>query len=612
MKILKLNLLILTSILFYFCSLIIVKLDLEFSLRWLSFTLWILAIVTLPIGFFFQLITTDRLRPAILSFRKEGLWIFCLIVLITCFVSFYQLINYPFVSIYDQVRDGGLNARQIFDGTIKNIFSYDRYESHGLVAAIIPSLFYPLFKNSVLTFRLPSTLMAISSILLIFIFVKKIINTKTAFWSSIILASLPLHLYYGRTEVIVIWTSILSTLILITTYYFLRNPSIVNTAILGLTLGFSANIYAAARVMSLVTIGLLLLIQIRMLKNIYLLKKIILNFFIISIFFFVGFGPTIFFTTSEIFFKVKELHFVKNNELHNFSILNSIKITLSNTDKIAFNYQKSLLVYFRERTTSTHYPDFQPILNPIYAVFFIFGFFKGLFSKEMFLKILCTYILILPLTNSAITDSVNSDNRLLPLLPIIAILTGYGMFKIFFILQVKLKHSLILYFIQSVLLLFIGLQIFNFFENEPATKQYQSLDYLSMHTIYFLKSAPNYQNATPTCLYVSPENFQYFNFLHVKEQYQYFLPKQSFTIFQSSKIKNNEIYISNICQPDINKENFITHLYCKEYKKFTCMKNTPFTLFSESPNYKPYSESTLINIQPQPIISISSEPYIVP
>ncbi|MDE2026468.1 MAG: glycosyltransferase family 39 protein, partial [Patescibacteria group bacterium] len=136
----------------------------------------------------------------------------CILIYIEL-ISFSFLSSYPWVSVGDEVRDGGWQAMQIAQGTLTNIFAYGRYDAHGLIIPTITSFFYFLFGGTTLTFRFPSALLACADVLVLYVLIRLLYNKTAAFFGAVILASFPWHIFYARTQVVDsftnFWTSVL-------------------------------------------------------------------------------------------------------------------------------------------------------------------------------------------------------------------------------------------------------------------------------------------------------------------------------------------------------------------------------------------------------------------
>lgn len=556
----------LISFAFYLLSIVIIKNDPFFSYRWLAFTVWVISVLILPLEFLWIKTSKKLKERETIKIDKAELAPFGLILLLVTLSSFIFLTQYPFVSVYDQVRDGGLNTMEIVNGTIKNVFGYGRYASHGLIIPIITSFFYLIFKNTVLTFRILTAIISILDVMIIYVVIRKTINKEAAFWSSLILLSLPLHLYYARTEIVPFFSSIFTSLIFLFLSVFLKNKGFLTFSLLGLLLGFSSGFHTSIRTVAVLTLIIIIFTTFYEVHRGVLKKKFALGLIFMIFFYFIGFGPRILFTTPDIFSQTRSTY--PGGSL---------------VENISGNYKQSLLVYFKEPTLSTHYPDFKPILDPVLGIFFVLGFLLSIFAKNKFLKYVCLYAIFIPFLNSAITDTVNADHRLLPLLPITAVLAGFGIYSVTAkaknILRIKNWQILPLGFLLLTYILYQG---FNFFWNEPATKQYGTADYLSMHTIYFINLKEDYKNLNGICLFVSSNTYRYFNLLHVQEQYQYFVPNKYIRIIEEQEIPENEIYISKSCDPSLITANFVNNVFCSDSQKFICPKNGHLIISSET------------------------------
>ncbi|MBM3208801.1 glycosyltransferase family 39 protein [Candidatus Shapirobacteria bacterium] len=547
----------------YIGSLGLAKVDTDFSFRWLSFWLWFSAV-----AISFSYLVLGKIKKCQAAFGQDLL--LPMIFLLSLCVSFSLLKTYPFVAVLDEIRDGGLNARQILEGSITNIHGYGRYESHGLIIPTLITPFYLIFKNSVFTYRVPTAIVSILDILVVYLLARKILDKRSAFWAAIILIGLPLHLYYARTEIVVITSSLLTSLIILFLYFLLRDKKVSDFLLLGLFLGFSAGFHASVKtvviVSFLVALGL---------GGWYLLqeknrREMILGLIFLPISFLIGFGPRLLFTPPEIFFHLRTATSLKAPDAAWGDTKLSSTNLLANYKDLGRNYLKSVRSYF-DAPIGSHYQAQKPLLSPLVSLFFVIGLLTALFSKNRpIFRLLALFAFLLPLLNSAATDCVNCDHRLAPFLPVSALLAALGIKTV---LERTDKFSSGQWILgirrgcQLFLLVYLLLQGYFFFASESASKGKSSQDYLSMYTVYLLKSLPPQRNL---CLLISPNNFTFFDYLHIKEQYDYFLPN---TVIQKeifSPTLENEIYVSKACNTFPQKGQFILFRYCQENKRFIC------------------------------------------
>lgn len=534
------------SIILFLISFIIVGNDNNFAHRWLAFSIHISAFFLIIFLSIVQSIN-KKIIHKFFGFKEIGL--FCLVLVIADLISFFNLVNYPFVSIFDEVRDGGLDAMNIAKGSMLNIFYYGRYEAHGLIIPTISSFFYNIFGSSVLTYRFPSAILSCLDIAAIYILVRLLTNKTAAFFSAFVLASLPLHIFFTRTQIVVSFSTFWTSIILLVLYVLLRKHRNIDYILLGTILGFSFGFHAAIRVVAILVLLVIILIKswkifwgIIKHHNIY---EHLLNLLLIALFCFLGFGPRIIYSNVDNFFHTSRL---------------TATSTVDDQKNIKENYLKSLMVWFYEPTTY-FYADHKPILPPFLAVFFLIGLgFMVFIQKKVFSYILIFLAFAIPFFSSAITDLINADHRIVTLLPIGAILVGSGIAYIIFEIRYKLIRYLVIIFICGYLIL----QTLIFFGDQPANKNYKIQDYLSMHIIQFLKSRHD-PVQKEYCEYVSPSNYNNLNLPHYIEQYEYFLPDIKVHANSNEKVKDNEVYIfKNTCPQNYQINTRIRIISCSK------------------------------------------------
>jgi len=486
-------------------------------------------------------------------FLIVGLWIFSLVPYkrIIASISIYGLfaiflfavisrllflVDYPFVSVGDELRDGGLNALELATGQIKNIFGYGRYDAHGLIIPTITSAFYEIFGGSVLVYRFPAALVSILDIVFFYLLLSLLTRNKIAsFLGAMVLISLPLHLFYSRTEIVVILSSLFSTLILLGLFVFIRRGmrNIFDYVFLGALLGFSFNLHASIKAFGLITFAIIILVIFyQWFSGKLKINQFVIRLLLLVIFLFVGFGPRLLNTPSlNLFLHTDRVPLVTEKHVDK----NSYDIK-----GIGDKYLKSLLVWASE-PTNAWYPDHKPIFSPLLFLLMILGIIVGLARKNLYLITVLCIALILHLSNSALTDILNGDHRLAPLYPVGTLFVGVGV--AFLIGKIKLRIPQ--YALVFALFIFLFYQAILFFILQPSNKNKDIGDYLSMHTIYFIKANNDLYKTNNLIFLVSPFNYQKLNYLHYKEQYMFFFPKANMVIEKGETVGDNEIYIKN-------------------------------------------------------------------
>ncbi len=574
--------LIIVSVIAYLYSMVIVKIDTSFDYRWLAFWLHISSVLLLLVCYASKSVSRLKIKKL---FSEAEINSILIIIIVSVSVNFLLLPIYPFVSIADDLRDSGFDAMRIASGDIKNIFDYGNYNGYGLIIPIFSSFFYYIFGSSVLTYRFPAALLSTIDILLLYFLIRIIINKQAAFWGAIILVTLPLHLYFARTHVIMAFNFFWMPVILLLFYKLLKKHRLIDYIFLGAIIGFISGFHAAIRSVACLVLLIILFLDFReiIFRKLMPDEKIrirLVKIILLLLFVFIGFGPRLLFTGPQNFFHTSRLPLENKIEA-------DLPIKSDDINTIKGNYIKSLMGYFYEPVTF-FYHDPKPILSPILAIFFVLGIGYSVFVlKNYFLNILIFIILAIPFLNSAITDWVNADHRLSPIFSIVAIFVAIG---ITFCLNL-IKNKIWKYIFASFIIFYISWQAIIFYTNQPANLKYKFQDYVLTHVLRFLQNEKIYQasplmnlqymsSANPPgqiCLLVSSANYKYFHGnVGIIEQKKYLLPSADIQFAPGDSINDNEIYIvRSSCSGKGNtrRSNQTYTLSCVLGNKFTCPLN---------------------------------------
>jgi hypothetical protein len=600
------------SVALWVAVLVVVRLDAGFEHRWFAFALWLTSLALVPLAAAVE--AHGALREALLVRvrRPRAQLPFLALLLVAAVASFALLIQYPYVAIYDQVRDGGLNAQEILNGQMPNLFGFGRYGSHGAIIPTVAAAFYRLFGASVLSYRVPAALLALLDVTLLYVVMRRGVGRTAALFAGLALLTLPLHLFYGRTELVVICSSVLMTLLLLLLQGYLERPYGVNAALLGLGIGFAANFHAAIVTIAVTTLALVVLLAAWRWYCTRRLGPVAAGLALVLLFSVVGLGPKLLFITPTTFLHTDEAFSEKADAPPaQTGVGDTLQRMIHHPLTVGKNYLTSVRSYVDSPLATSHYPDWKPLLNPLVAELFLLGLVAAVLSGNATLRLLVFYAAVIPLTNSALTNSLNGDNRLLPAAPVAAGLAGYaaallvdGMRRGRLLLPARSltgdaddrssaapPRTIELRrwggVLAAVLVAALLVQGGKFFWDRSADRGMPVDDYLSMHLFSFVDSDPDYRHASQLCLAVSPTRFEYFangdNKLLVEEQYQYFLPGKSVRIYSSSDVTDGELYASLAC--DANQgHHFDLVASCTPPPKarFTCPRSGKARLYAEN------------------------------
>src|SRR3989338_8728559 len=499
-------------------AVILLKQDSLSTSHWFIFALHICSLLIIVTAYL------SASKKSILNFfkkrKKQELILFLMLTIISLSVNFWALKSYPFVSLGDEVRDAGLDAMRIATGTNRNLFGYGNYVAYGLIIPTVSSFFFRIFGNSALTYRIPSGLIASFDILLIYLLLRGLTNKTAAFLGAISLLGFPLHLYFGRTEFVVILSSFFTSAILLAVYILFEKRRLIDIILTATLLGFTAQFHAAVRVVAL--IGFMSVLLFILLTNLSKRQKIRqkikytgFSLLLLIIFSLIGFGPQIVATNKDVFFHISSFSF-KNN-LDKKSLPSWLELK-----ELEGKYKKSFMVWFYEPTTF-FYMDRKPLLSSLTAAIWLLGIGYAIFiAKKPFLIFPLFLVIAIPFFNSAITDNLNADHRLIVLLPVAAFFISYGIFYLYKVFNNNKIRNLI--FVSFAFYLFLN--IVSYYKNQPANIGRDINQYVDMHTVYFLqKMFPKSgilisdSRKNKVCLLGSPANYNNFRLMHYKEQF---------------------------------------------------------------------------------------------
>jgi hypothetical protein len=291
------------------------------------------------------------------------------------------------------------------------------------------------------------------------------------------------------------------------------------------------------------------------------LQKIIL----LSMMIVIGFGPNVLSINQGGMFQSN-----KFNPYDKFSLLESI--------------QRSFGVYFVYPTTS-HFHLQAPLLTAFYAIFFIIGLLV-LFSKRSALKrIVITGLIIIPIINSAITNWMNADHRLMVIIIFIAITLAYGIDKVFEVFQ---PIELVKIFIICSLVIVPIFNIYLFFQNDYAsysmfwdTNRNTYLNFMNAYTANTINNSPIYKDSNDFCIRGNTEELAPNVVGHIKENYRFIINKKINLQFAfDNTIPTRTLVLSKSCTEPIDLSRRVE--YCNNYIKFKCpFDKKPFTIIEQ-------------------------------
>jgi 4-amino-4-deoxy-L-arabinose transferase-like glycosyltransferase len=542
---------ILTAITLYLLAVVGVYLDSEKTNRWLYFGISSAATILIVLAPQNKRTLLKDIRSSIFHFLNDYSTIF--IILFILITRFVLLNTYPFNSIGDELRDGGNLPIGIMNGQIDNIFGFGPYNGFGYLPSILLIPFQLLLPNSTLAFKIPAALVSSLDLILIFGVIKEILNKKAAIFTTLIMASLPLHLYYGRGEYLVMTSSLLSTLIFYLTYKLYKNFSekrlVCLAAVLGLALGFQAALKIVILTSALFTAFLII-------KRYFKQKSKLIHFslsYICTLI--ISFGPIILFSNQETLFQAN-------------------KVGLDSTSDLLNRYMTSLGVIGFNPTTS-HFYLHAPILNTLYLFLFVLGVVLIINQTDKLLKnYFFAGILLIPFFNSTITNALNNDHRIIVILIYLAIGIGFGCNYIFKIIG---KYPILNLPLYAALSFVVATNIYLFFANEYAsysmfldTNQANYQNYLTTYMAKVVENEPLLKASPEICIYGNNFELDHKQRGHIKEYIRYLTNNKTLNFFEDPSLPERSIALSNNCNITSTISQAQVYTFCEQYNKFIC------------------------------------------
>lgn len=533
----------------YCGSMVLAYYDKTFAFRWHTFWLHIISVAIFSLTY---VVSHMRWRDGRKVFHHSELLPFLIVLLAAECVNFVFLGTYQFVSISDELRDGGLYALKIASGEIKNIFGYGAYKAHGLIIPSFTQFTYYVFGSTVYTYRVPSALLSTIDVLIVYLVVRRAYGKFQAISAGIFLALLPLHILFARSQVVLGSSFLFSSLLIVAVWNVLEKKNGKAFAILGIVSGFTLGLHAAVRVLA---VGSILWVSIVSLldelKSSQMwsrgLKKWTTHILVLATMVFVGFGPRILFTPPEVFFHTSRLS--ETVAMTDRSVGNAYSKVVELQDR----YVQSLMGYVYEPLMFFSRSS-EPMLNPIASVFFLLGLGYVIFGKrDVFGYYLVSMVLAMPLVVSAITDEINADHRYAPLFAYAVIVTALGL--TWSINKIRQKPFKVM--VVGIVFLSVVWRATMFFIQMPAHIGITPSLFLMTHVFNSLSAEKSLQFSPtqgvamyaqkPTknlCVYLSETDHERVQANYgVFEQERYFFPQTSFSYEVRPSINEGEVFV---------------------------------------------------------------------
>lgn len=577
----------------YILLLVLVKLDIQYVYRWPLFFLYSVIVLIIPVFLIVKQWQTIKIRTSYFSkycFSSEGkkdTGLFVIIAILAVTTRFLFLKNHPFLTWGDELWETGLDTLTLLSGEVKNFYLLGfpdpyRTPSMGLIITLIPALFAPFFAHTPYMYRIPAALFGTAEILLVYLICRTYINRGVAFCAALTMIALPIHIYFSRTELVVISDAFMTTstifLLFLTYKRFIANTGWI--ALIGLWFGFTATFHPSVKIIAFISLGITFIIFIKQtFTNQYTSSRLIsLGKFVVFliVFFCVGFGPKILFSTSKNFANSQTSVLFQNINLQEYPkftphVAAQLKKNIVNV--LIERYPTSFLGYIKKPLTNLvefHYTEEKPLLPPLLTFLFLTGLLSLLWIPSPLAKWFGGFALLVPLTHSALTPELNWSYRMFVASSSVAVIIGTGMWQIIS----KISLTLVKFAFITAFCLYLFYITMRFFIVEPHMANRPVEEYMTTHLSYFLQSHLNPNQEYQFCMRVNPKQLKFLNWVHAHNQYKYFMPNVTISVSPDPRVAINTLYLEENCQPETTFSKYVIN--CSQNLYSICPQPTQF------------------------------------
>ncbi len=379
-----------------------------------------------------------------------------IIIFIAALVRLTALGQFPNGFTGDEAQQG-YSAYSIFNsgkdewGEILPIFSRGFGDFKGPVYSYLTVPFVAIFGLTVEAIRLPSAILGILTVLVVYFLSKEFFNQKVAFWSAFLLAISPWHIQISRTAFEANAGILFFSLGLLFFLKWLNNGQ--NLLLASLFWGLTLYTYDAFRFfIAIFILTILLLYKQKLFKKINILPGIIILTFILPLIFNLQNSMMRASDVGITSSKITEGYFKNKTDTPLPQIIDKVfdnKVYFLG-NKFLNNYLSyfSPSFFFTDQRPDSSYLNF-PYYSLLYPVELIFWLFAGyiLFTQKLQnKKILFLWFLLAPLAASLAIGTMNAGRAPI-FLPLTAIISGLGI--TYLIEKIKIEKIVILILLMS-------------------------------------------------------------------------------------------------------------------------------------------------------------------
>lgn len=478
-----------------------------------------------------------------------------------CALLLPALAVYPLEVASDPPRDSGFLTQSIVDGRTRQIFKYGYFNGFSFVMPLTGVPFYWVFGPSSLSFKALAATLGIATPVLLYWMVRRHLSRSHALAAGLLLLSLPVYLFYARREPIHAFNPFWMLAVLGALLRVLEHKTAPRTlGLLGMVAGITVHFHPGVKAAAFCALALAAVAAIvRSLARRQSWRRLMGAGVMAVTGFFVGLGPLVLATDLGILLSSGRLSPDRGRGLAN----------------LLERWLVSLRVFF-DLPTMSWFPTHEPLIpSAMLAGLFALGVLLGFLVVPLRIHLaLVFFLLVLPLTNSALTDIVNGDHRLSPLLPVVAWIMAIGIAVIWRAAS-RVRPAALRGLLRAIAAALVAVgavpQVYRFFDQEQARHRFDLASHLMHFALREIEVTPELRDAPELCIGGNRWVYDHMLLDHFRDGWGYYLPGRTVRAAElAPDAANNEIFVATSCTQPPAPEAWRERVLCSPRQRYVC------------------------------------------
>ena len=241
------------------------------------------------------------------------------------------------------------------------------------------------------------------------------------------------------------------------------------------------------------------------------------------------------------------------------------------------SYLQTLSALCYQPLPASHLPFSQPLVTPVMGFPLALGAAVGIITTQTLPRLVLGLLIVIPMTNSAITDFPMQPYRLAPLFPVVAIAIGSAS-------RLFPSSRWFARAMTAIALTGSALHAVDFFQRAPMAAiesggMTRDMAYAYGHAVRVIRSAPTLSSAPELCWRVSASQHEALQLLHYRENLRFYLPHAAHRFTAVPGLADTVIYVSGSCAEPVEQTRWTRVLACAESDIYRCGGSGPITVY---------------------------------